>query len=97
MRKELNLGASADKSRKKIVSCKWLYRVKKESMWIGREIKHQLIAKGYSQTYGIDYPKTFAPITQINMVRVIVLLALSANIGWDWDYSSMISRTLDCM
>ena len=38
------------------------------------------MAKGYSQTYGIDYTETFAPVAKINTVRV--LLSLAANLDW---------------
>ena len=39
-----------------------------------------MVAKGYTQTYGIDYTETFTPIAKINTVRV--LLSLAANLDW---------------
>nr|CAN79066.1 hypothetical protein VITISV_019693 [Vitis vinifera] len=52
---------------KKPVGCRWIYTVK-------------LVAKGYTQTYGIDYTETFVPVAKINTVRV--LLSLAANLDW---------------
>jgi hypothetical protein len=40
----------------------------------------RLVAKGFTQTYGIDYLETFAPVTKLNSVRV--LLSLAANRDW---------------
>ena len=40
-----------------------------------------LVAKGYTQSYGIDYLETFASIAKMNVVRV--LLSVAANLGWN--------------
>ena len=36
--------------------------------------KSRLVAKGYTQTYMIDYTKTFIPIVKINTVQVLLSL-----------------------
>ena len=38
------------------------------------------MAKGYTQTYGIDYQETFSPIAKLNTVRV--LISIAANLEW---------------
>ncbi|CAL8175745.1 unnamed protein product [Prunus armeniaca] len=51
----------------------------KNSTW-KMTILQRLVAEGYTQTYGVDYGETFAPVAKINTIRV--LLYLSTNLDW---------------
>jgi hypothetical protein len=42
--------------------------------------KVRLVAKGFTQTFGIDYEETFAPVAKMNTKRI--MFSLSTNLGW---------------
>ena len=39
------------------------------------------MAKGYAQTYGVDYSNTFSPVAKMTSVRLFISLAATHN--WD--------------
>ena len=62
---------------KKIVGYNWVFTVKCRANGSVERYKTCLVAKGYTQTHGIDYQETFAPAAKINSIRI--LLSLVAN------------------
>ena len=68
-------------SGKKLVGCKWVFAVKFKGDDSLKKYKARMVAKGYTQTYGVDYQETFAPVTKMNTVRI--LLSFAVNFDWE--------------
>jgi hypothetical protein len=65
---------------KKVVGYKWVLTIKHKADGSVERYKARLFAKGFTQTYGIDYEETFAPVAKMNSIRV--LLSIVANLDW---------------
>ena len=58
-----------------MVGCKWIYKIKTRSDGSIERYKTCLVAKGFTQEYGIDYEETFAPVVRISSVRALLVVA----------------------
>ena len=62
------------------MGCKWVFSLKYKADGTLDRHKFRLVAKGFTQTYGVNYSETFSLITKMNTVRV--LLSVAVNKDW---------------
>ncbi|CAL8154939.1 unnamed protein product [Prunus armeniaca] len=65
---------------KKAIGCRWAFTLKHKADGSIDRYKPRFVVKGYTQTYGVDYLETFAPVAKLN--TVCVLLSLATNRNW---------------
>ncbi|GJW26020.1 putative retrotransposon ty1-copia subclass protein [Tanacetum coccineum] len=58
----------------RIVGCKWLFKKKTDMDGNVHTFKAHLVAKGFTQTYRVDYGETFSPVTYIRAIRILLAI-----------------------
>lgn len=60
---------------RKAIHTRWVYRIKKNEAGHITKYKSRLVAKGFSQKYGIDYFETFSPVAKATTFRLLIALS----------------------
>ncbi|GJW47123.1 retrotransposon protein, putative, ty1-copia subclass [Tanacetum coccineum] len=59
----------------KTIGSKWLIKKKTDMDGNIHIYKACLVAKGFTQTYGVDYEETFSPVADIKAIRILIAIA----------------------
>ena len=59
----------------KPIGCKWIFKKKLNLDGSIDKYKARLVAKGFTQKQNIDYFDTYAPVTRISSIRILIALA----------------------
>ena len=57
-----------------------MFTIKYKSDGTIERYKERLVAKGYTQTYRVNYSETFSPVAKLDTIRV--LFSIAANLDW---------------
>ena len=57
-----------------VVSCKWVYSLKYNPDDTIARYKARLVARNFTQAYGLDYTKTFSPVARLDNMHFIIEL-----------------------
>jgi Reverse transcriptase (RNA-dependent DNA polymerase) len=59
----------------KVIGSKWVFKIKHEPDGKVIKYKSQIVAQGFTQVKGLDYDKTFTPVTKFTSIHAIMALA----------------------
>ena len=54
----------------------WVYKIKTKADGSVERYKAHLIAKGFTQEYGINYEETFAHVARLTSVKSLIVMAV---------------------
>jgi hypothetical protein len=61
---------------KSVIGCHWVYKIKINSYGSIERYKPRLVAKWYSQQYGMDYEETFALVAKMTIIHTLIVVTL---------------------
>ena len=66
---------------KNVVGSKWVFHIKRNADGSVNKYKARLVARGFTQIFGVDYYNTFSPVAKLASFRSV--LALAARFDWE--------------
>ncbi|KAG8496293.1 hypothetical protein CXB51_009141 [Gossypium anomalum] len=64
-----------ERPEKKVIGDRWVFKAKFNADGTLNKHKARLVVKGYSQQYGVNFEKTFAPVARLDTIKLLFALA----------------------
>jgi hypothetical protein len=61
---------------RKVVDCKWVYKIKPGDQGCPDRYKARLCARGFTQVQGVDFDETYSPVVKYTSIRVFLVKAV---------------------
>ena len=68
---------------KNIVKNRWIFKIKRDADGKIATYRARLVAKGFTQQYGLDYNETFSPVVRHSSIRMLLSLAVELDLKID--------------
>ncbi|PKH48387.1 hypothetical protein CRG98_050358 [Punica granatum] len=62
---------------KKLIDCKWVFKIKRRADDIVERYKARLVAKGFTQIEGVDFHEAFAPVAKLISICCLLTIAIA--------------------
>ena len=78
---------------KNIISSRWIFTYKRNDKGEITKYKARLVARGFTQLYGVDYNETFSPTLKQDSLRIVTSIAAHLDFQYiSIRYKSSISK-----
>jgi len=78
---------------KNLISCRWVFKLKLNADGLVDRHKARLVARGFSQRFGVDFTHTFSPVVKFQSIRA--LLAIAAAEDWEIHQMDVVTAYLN--
>ena len=75
-----------------VITGKWVYRTKRKPTGEIDKYKARYVARGFTQTHGVDFFDTFSPVVPLHILRMFLAIATSE--GWTIHQGDVVTAYL---
>ena len=79
-------------SKRKLMQCKWFYRIKVSIDVLDVKYNVRLVSKSYSQFQGVDYSEKFSPVAMMDSIMLVLAIVVSKH--WEVHHMDVKSAFL---